>query len=92
MNFLKAMWQVGLCAVFAIGLSFGLSAHATEPGGCEEKALTQVQETQEGVAQELQEMKGEVEQESQEMESKAIEGLQQTQEDVEQKLHETTGE
>ena len=83
MNFLKTIWQVGLCAVFAIGLSFGLSAHATEPGGCEEKASSQVHETQEGVSQELQEMKGEVQEESQEMKSKAIEELQETQEDAE---------
>ncbi len=80
MNFLKAMCQFGLCALFAIGLSFGLSAHATEPGECE-KALPQIQETQEDVTQELQEMKG-----------KAMEDLQETQEDVKQQLHETKGE
>ena len=92
MNFLKAMWQFGLCALFAIGLSFGLSAHAAEPGGGEEKAIPQIQETQEGVAQELQEMKGEAEEQSQEMKSRAIEELQETQENVEQQLHETKGE
>jgi uncharacterized protein YukE len=91
MKLLKAMWQFGLCALFAIGLSFGLSAHATEPGESE-KALPQIQETQEGVEQELQEMKGEVQEESQEMKGEAIEELQETQEGVEQQLHETKGE
>lgn len=75
MNFLKAMWHFGLCALFAIGLSYGLSAHATEPGESE-KALPQIHETQEDVEQELQEMKGEAQEE-----------VQETQEDVKQELH-----
>ena len=75
MKFLKAMWQFGLCAVFVIGLSYGLSAHATEPVESEE-GLHKIQETQEDVKQELQEMKGE-----------AHEEVQETQEDVKEKLH-----
>ena len=70
MNFLKSLWHLGLCALFVIGLSYGLSAHATEPGESE-KALPQIQETQEDVEQELQEMKGEAQEE-----------VQETQEDV----------
>ena len=75
MKLLKAMWQFGLCAVFAIGLSYGLSAHATEPGECEEGSH-KIQETQEAVTQELQEMKGEAQEEVHEI-----------QEDVQEKLH-----
>ena len=86
MNFLKAMWHFGLCALFAIGLSYGLSAHATEPGESE-KALPQIQETQEDVELELQEMKGEAQEEIQEMKGEAQEEVQETQEDVKQELH-----
>ena len=91
MSFLKAMWQLGLCALFAIGLSYGLPAHATEPGESE-KALHEIQETQEDVKQELQEMKGEAQEEAQEMKGEAQEEAQETQEGVKHELHETKGE
>ena len=81
MNFLKSLWHLGLCALFVIGLSYGLSAHATEPGESE-KALPQIQETQKDVEQELQEMKGEAQEEVQEMKGEAQEEVQETQEDV----------
>ena len=86
MKFLKAMWQFGLCAVFAIGLSYCVSAHATEPGESEE-GLHQIQETQEAVTQELQEMKGEAQEEVQEMKGEAQEELHETQEDVKEQMH-----
>ena len=86
MKFLKAMWQFGLCAVFAIGLSYGLSAHATEPGECEE-GFHKIQKPQEAVTQELQEMKGEAQEEVQEMKGEAQEEVQETQEDVKEELH-----
>jgi len=86
MKFLKGMWQFGLCAVFAIGLSYGLSAHATEPGESEE-GFHKIQEPQESVTQELQEMKGEAQEEVQEMKGEAQEEVQETQEAVKEELH-----
>ncbi len=86
MRLLKAMWQFGLCAVFAIGLSYGLSAHATEPGEYEEGSH-KIQETQEAATQELQEMKGEAQEEAQEMKGEAQEEVHETQEDVQEKMH-----
>ena len=44
MNFVKGVWRLGLCAFFVIGLTYGLSAHATEPEGTE-KALHEGHET-----------------------------------------------
>lgn len=45
MNFVKAVWRLGLCAFFVIVLTYyGLSAHATEPEGAE-KALHEGHET-----------------------------------------------
>jgi Tfp pilus assembly protein PilN len=86
MNFLIAMWRLGLCALFAIGLSYGFSAHATEPEESE-KALPKIQETQEAVTQELGEMKGEAQEEAQETKAQAQEEIQETQEDVKEEMH-----
>lgn len=90
MNFLKVLWHLGLCALFVIGLSCGWFAHASEPAESE-KALPQIQETQEDVTQELQEMKGEAQEEVQEMKGEAQEAAEEAQEAVEG-LHETEGD
>jgi F0F1-type ATP synthase membrane subunit b/b' len=86
MKFLKAMWQFGLCALFAIGLSYGFSAHATEAGESEE-ASHKIQETQGAATQELEEMKGEAQEEAQELKGEAQEEIQETQEDVKEEMH-----
>ena len=80
MNVLKALWRLTLCTLFVIGFSYGFSANASEPGASE-KALHEVQESQEEAKPELLEMKGEAQEQAPE-----------TQEDVEQKMHETEGE
>lgn len=82
MKLLKKMWQFGLCALFAFGLSYGFSAHATEQGECEEGAH-KIQETQEAAKQELQEMKGSAQEEM----GSAQEEIHETQEDVKEEPH-----
>jgi len=90
MNFLRGLWRLGLCTLFVIGFSCGL-ANASEPAPSE-KALHEIQETQEEAKQQLLEMKGEAQEEAQEMSSEAQEEAQETQEDVEHEMHETKGE
>jgi hypothetical protein len=90
MNVLKALWRLGLCTLFIIGFSYGL-AQASEPGA-PEKALHEVQETQEEAKPELLEMKGEAQEQAQGMKGEAQEQAPETQQDVEQKMHETEGE
>ena len=65
MNFMKAIWRLGLCTLFVIGLTYGLSAHATEPAESE-KAVQETHETTEKVKQDVPEVKGEAEEATQE--------------------------
>jgi len=51
MNFVKVMWRLVLCGLFVIGLTYGLSAHATEPEG-HEKAVHETHEATEAVEHE----------------------------------------
>jgi hypothetical protein len=51
MNFTKAIWRLVLCALFVIGLTYGFSAHATEPEG-HEKAVHETHEATEAVEHE----------------------------------------
>jgi hypothetical protein len=91
MNVLKALWRLGLCTLFVIGFSCGL-ANASEPAASE-KALHEIQESQEEAKPELQhEMKGEAQEKAQEMKSGCEEEAPETQQDVEHKMHETKGE
>ena len=87
MNVLKALWRLGLCTLFVIGFSYGF-AQASEPGAAE-KALHEVQESQEEAKPELLEMKGEAQEKAQEMKSGCEEEASETQQDVEHKMHET---
>ena len=47
MNIMKAVWRLGLCAFFVMGLTYGMSAHATELEGAE----IAMQETHETIEQ-----------------------------------------
>jgi hypothetical protein len=51
MNFTKAIWRLVLCALFVIGLTYGFSAHATEPE-VHEKAVHETHEATEAVEHE----------------------------------------
>jgi hypothetical protein len=64
MNLMKGIWRLVLCGLFVIGLTYGLSAHATEPEE-HEKALQETYEATEAVEPE----ETEAEEETQEMEA-----------------------
>ena len=65
MNFMKVIRRLGLCALFVMGLTYGLSAHATEPEGAE-KALHETHEAIEEGKHEMHETKVEGEEETHE--------------------------
>lgn len=47
MNVFKALWRLGLCALFVIGLTYGSSAYATEPEAPEKAAHVMQEMTEE---------------------------------------------
>jgi hypothetical protein len=89
MNLWKGLWRLTLCTLFVIGFSYGFS-QASELGA-PEKALHEIQETQEEAAPEQLEMKGEAQEQAQEMKGEAQEQAPETQQDVEHMMHETEG-
>ena len=60
MNFMKAVWRLGLCSLFVIGLTYGMSAHATELEGTE-LAMHETHETIEQGKHQKDDTKAEVE-------------------------------
>ncbi|MGD8529975.1 MAG: hypothetical protein PVG97_03270 [Syntrophobacterales bacterium] len=54
MNLLKALWRLGLCTLFVIGLMYGSSVYATEPEAPEE-AVHEMQEMTEEAQEEMTE-------------------------------------
>jgi len=60
MNFMKAVWRFGLCALFVMGLTYGMTAHATELEGTE-IAMQETHETIEQGKYQKDETKAEVE-------------------------------
>lgn len=90
MNAFKMLWRLGLCTVLVIGFSWGL-ANASEPGASE-KALHEVQETQEEAKHELLEMKGEAQEAAQETTSDCQQETQEKHEDIKEEVHDTKGE
>jgi hypothetical protein len=80
MNFMKVIWRLVLCTLFVIGLTYGFSAHATEPEG-HEKALHETHEATEVIEDE----EGKAAEEALEMEAEAYS-------EGEEEMHETEKE
>jgi hypothetical protein len=80
MDLMKVIWRLVLCGLFVIGLTYGLSAHATEPEG-HDKALQETHEATEAVEHE----EAEAEEETQETEAEE-------EPDGEEEMHETEEE
>jgi hypothetical protein len=81
MNFMKVVRRLGLCALFVIGLTYGLSAHATEPEEAE-KALHETHEAVEESKHEVHETKAEGE-ETHETKAEGEEETHETKEECE---------
>lgn len=80
MSFVRVIWRLVLCSLFVIGLTYGLSAHATEPEA-QGKAMHETHEATEVVEHE----EGEAAEEAQEAEAEEETA-------TEEESHETEGE